>query len=189
MIIWNFIGAALIGPRYLYLIIQDNLTRRDPTVPRHEAIAIFLITISAILCPSLIFAPAWLRTGSWARHGLIALFHATPILLAMIFYLSIQILGSPAGRLLTRSRIETDPKIHPDQPWLGGSYILAGVISETVHLFTVITALKTRNPDASLSRLLIPTWKLLETANTLPLSWIRQRANTSIGLNILTTGT
>lgn len=107
----------------------------------------------------------------------------------MIFYVSMQILGSPAGRLLTKSRIETDHKIHPDQPWLVGSYILAGVISGTVHLFTVITALKTRNPDASLWRLFIPTWKRLETANTLPLSWTGQRADSSITLNVSTAAT
>lgn len=63
------------------------------------------------------------------------------------------------------------------------------MISGTVHLFTVITALKTRNPDASLSRLFIPTWKRLETANTLPLSWTGQGADSSITLNVSTAAT
>lgn len=187
--LWNFIGAALIQPHYFYLIVRNNYTLRDPKIPLNEAIAIFLTTLSAILCPFLIFAPAWLGTESWAHHGLIALFHATPILLAMVFYLSMQILGSPAGRHLTRSRTETEPKIHLDQPWLVWSYILAGVVSGAAHLFTVITALKTRIPDATLSRLFIPTWKRLETANTLPLSWTGQGGNARVALNAFSWGT
>jgi hypothetical protein len=58
--------------------------------------------------------------------------------------------------------------------------------SGAVHLFTMITGFKTRDPDATLSRLLIPTWKRLETANTLPLSWTGQGVNTSIALNMST---
>ena len=179
MILWNFIGAALIQPHYLYLIVQGNLKQRDPTIPRHEAIALFLTTISAILCPSLLFAPVWLQVSTWTHHGLVALFHATPVLLAITLSINMRILGSLAGRFLTGSSAENDPQRHPDQPWLVGSYILAGVVSGTVHLFTVITALKTRNPDATLSRLFVPTWERLATANTLPLSWIRQGSNTS----------
>ncbi|KAE8423269.1 hypothetical protein BDV36DRAFT_290399 [Aspergillus pseudocaelatus] len=188
MIVWNFIGAALIQPHYLYIIVQGNLKQRDPTIPRHEATALFLTTISAILCPSLLFAPTWLQTSTWTHHGLVALFHATPILLAIIFDISKRILGSPAGHFLARSPAENDPRRHPDQPWLVASYILAGVISGMVHLFTVITALKTRNPDATLSRLFVPTWERLATANTLPLSWMGQRSNTS-AINSDGTGT
>ncbi|KAB8209761.1 hypothetical protein BDV34DRAFT_221263 [Aspergillus parasiticus] len=39
MILWNFIGVALIQPHYLYLIVQSNIKQRDPTIPPPEAIA------------------------------------------------------------------------------------------------------------------------------------------------------
>ncbi|KAB8069925.1 hypothetical protein BDV29DRAFT_160953 [Aspergillus leporis] len=180
MILWNFIGAALIQPHYLYSIVQSKFPQRDPTIPRQEAIALFLTTISAILCPFLLFAPVWLQASTWTHHGLIALFHATPILLAIILYISMRILRSPAGRFLTGFPAEKDPRRHPDQSWLVGSYTLAGVVSGIVYQFTVIAALKTRNPDATLFRLFVPTWERLATANTLPLSWTAQGLNMSV---------
>ncbi|KAE8314705.1 hypothetical protein BDV41DRAFT_575659 [Aspergillus transmontanensis] len=180
--IWGFVGALARWTR------DENEVHGDPTIPRLEAIALFLTTISAILCPFLLFAPAWLQASTWTHHGLVALFHTTPILLVVIFYVSTRILGSPAGRFLTRSPAEDDPRRHPDKPWLVVSYILAGVVSGTVHLFTVITALKTRSPDATLFRLFVPTWERLAIANTLPLSWIGQGLNTS-AINSDATGT
>ncbi|KAJ5233198.1 hypothetical protein N7468_006154 [Penicillium chermesinum] len=183
MLLWNFIGAALIQPHYLYLIEQSyrRLPSQDPTIPRHEAIALFLTTIMAVSCPALLFAPAWLQANTWTHHGLIGLFHTTPILLAIAFFITSRILSSPSLRYLTQSPADADfnPRIHPDQPWVTRSYILAGTASATVHLFTMITALRTQNPDITLLRLFIPTKQRLAIANTLPLSWTEPKLNTT----------
>jgi hypothetical protein len=93
-------------------------------------------------------------------------------LLAIIFYISARLLGSPVGRFLTGSPAETNP----DHPWILRSYILAGVSSAMVHLFTVITALRRRNPDANLVRLFVPTWERLAAANTLPVNTAASKA-------------
>ncbi|OCK80335.1 hypothetical protein K432DRAFT_404791 [Lepidopterella palustris CBS 459.81] len=184
MVIWQFIGAALIQPYYLYLIVQNNLQLRDPTVPENEAIATFATAIAALLYPFLLFAPAWLQASSWSHHGYIALFHASPLLLAVFFVICSRFLGSATGRFLTAlfsSRVgeRNEPK-HPEKSWLVASYVLTGTVAGAVHLLTVLTALKTRNPDATFGRLFIPTWERLAMASSLPISWIDRGRNSTI---------
>lgn len=183
MLLWNLSGAALFQPFYFYAIIKSRASRRDPTVPLGEAISLFVTTFPVIFSPLLLFGPIEVGFSTLAHHGLIAVFQFTPFLTALFFPSCASLLNGLSIRMSRFRRMgtgETPQEKHTDKPWIIASYILVGTIAAGAHLFTLTVASTTGNPDASVSRLFVPSMERMAIANTVPLSWIGQQARSII---------
>ncbi|EER28769.1 hypothetical protein CPC735_040330 [Coccidioides posadasii C735 delta SOWgp] len=153
IILWNATGAAIIQPLYFYCVSKSKAVSRDPTIPINEAISVFITTILALLCPLLLFLPSWLSYSAWDHHGFIALFHISPILVTVLFITGSTVLSY--CRMSTPNKASENP--NADKLWIVASYITTGTVAAAVHAFTVITSLRTSNPDVTFTRLFIPS--------------------------------
>lgn len=164
MILWNANGAAIVQPVYFYFLTRSQARMRDPTIPVNNAVAILAMTLPIMSCPLLLFTPPWLEYSIWDHHGMIALFHVAPLLVTGLFLLVVVLLVPKYG--VEAEKVKKDP--HEDKPWTLACFLLAGSIATAAHVFTVLAALRTTDPDATLTRIFIPT---LGRANPFP-SWI-----------------
>ncbi|KAK7757300.1 hypothetical protein SLS62_000850 [Diatrype stigma] len=173
MMLWNFNGAAIMQPLYFYILCRSQARVRDPTIPVNESKAIFLTTFAILLSPLLIFAPAWAAgTTTWDHHGYLAMFHYSPIVVTALFLAAARILpaGAPeqsaaAGGSREAYRASREPK-----RWIVASLALAGIVAAAAHVYVVVGALVTRDPDASLARLFVPVRGTADPIGTLPAS-------------------
>ncbi|KAK2612307.1 Transcriptional regulatory protein [Conoideocrella luteorostrata] len=159
MVLCNTNGAAIVLPLYLYLVCRSKARLRDPAVPMYEAAILPVTTLVMLLQPLLIFAPAWMgSSGSEAHHGYIALFQVAPIIILGLYLGLASILSRKAAA--TSSSKESKKLIV-------ASLTLAGTVASAVHFYTVVGALRTRDSDASLTRLFVPAWGLTDPIKTL----------------------
>ncbi|RYP64002.1 hypothetical protein DL771_008973 [Monosporascus sp. 5C6A] len=100
--------------------------------------------------------PTWMGCSTWLHHGYIALFQAGPII-TTIFHIALASIlpREPATPKEAKKRAVA-------------SFILAGTVASTVHLYTMVGALLNHDRDASLTRLFIPTRGLTDPIMALP---------------------
>lgn len=161
MVLWNANGAAIVLPLYLYVVCRSKARLRNAVIPFNEAAALPFTTSAILLQPLLVFAPAWMgHGGSELHHGCIALFQAAP-LAVLGFHLGLASIlpRKPSGT--TASSTKESKKL------IVASLILAGTVASAVHFYTVSGALLSRNQDASLTRLFVPTRGLADPIETL----------------------
>ncbi|KAI0403614.1 hypothetical protein F4802DRAFT_599006 [Xylaria palmicola] len=162
MILWNANGAAIMQPPFFYALCKSKARLRNATIPSHEARALFITTFAILLCPLLIFAPAWMGSATWDHHGYISYFHYSPVVLFGLF--------TGASRLLpsTPSTGRAAAAAKESKRWIVLALLLAGTTAAAVHLYTVTSALITNDTDISLARLFVPARGMTDPIHSLP---------------------
>ncbi|KAM7220167.1 hypothetical protein V8F06_004495 [Rhypophila decipiens] len=163
IVLWNANGAAIVQPIFFWLAHGTYQAKflHDAEIPVNEAIALFAVTLPTMASPLLLFIPTWLGSTTCQHHGYIAMFQSSPLVVAATFFAlsnALKPLAVPRSR--TADDIKPRPASHKSSSskrWILASLISVGTIAAAVHLITVLTALRSTNPDASWTRLFIPS--------------------------------
>ncbi|KAJ2990436.1 hypothetical protein NUW58_g2950 [Xylaria curta] len=164
MILWNANGAAIVQPLFFYLLCKSKTRLRSTAIPTNDARALFIATFAILLSPLLIFAPAWANSPTSGHHGSIAYFHYSPVFVLGLFLATSSLLPTKpsSGRAIEAAK--------ESKKWIVLSLILAGITSAAVHIYTVVSALISRDPDISLLRLFVPIRATTDPIYSLPVA-------------------
>lgn len=118
------------APIYFYFITQSGHAVRDPTIPLNEARAFPLTLVANAIFPLLMFTPGG---SDHERHGFIALFSLTPILMV----LCIVLFSRPGTSLTSFATPKDERKPNVDAPWIVASLCATGILTAAQHMYTV----------------------------------------------------
>ena len=143
----NALGAAFILPIYCFRHLRSNSLKRDSGLNGPEAKALpITIAISATF-PLILMLPPILNAVTETQQGYIALFQLTPLLFA-----AVQLLGS----LVINSFGPAERNTIVEKKYLKGSYIFAGIIAASAHLFVLGVSLCSSNKSVSFGTVFLP---------------------------------